>query len=286
VKKPKAAAFILFFLLAHFCAADAASRAESAKKFAEEIQQALPFTTLTMFSWSDAYIGQLISRRPHFGAGISYGMSTADFSAAKELFSDFGVNPYMDIDGVLMPPVYGHARIGGFFVPFDIGFAASLPLNTRPADGFTLEQQTLGGDIRFALVREGTKMPGISIGLAYTQTTGELRNSVTDRDIRLNWNGNAFEIKTQISKTLHIFTPYLGIGGSFSWTSASYNADNADGNSVEEWGMQPDDFANGVFFRGFGGFSLNLWVLRLGFGFNVSIPDLDYGVALDFRFQL
>jgi hypothetical protein len=77
-------AFFLFFLVAHAGVADAVSRAESAKQFAEDVQRSLPFATLTPLAWSDSYIGQLVSRRPHFGAGISYGMIVADFSAARE----------------------------------------------------------------------------------------------------------------------------------------------------------------------------------------------------------
>jgi hypothetical protein len=273
----------LFFLVVHISAADSVSRAETAKRFAEDVQRSLPFTALTPFAWSDTYIGQLISRKPHFGAGISYGMVMADFSSMKDLLADFGATSYMDMGSVMMPPMYGHIRLGGFFVPFDIGLVVSIPFDTRPVAGFVLERQTIGGDIRFALSRDEAKLPGISLGIAYVQTTGRLSTEVSGSDVGIQWSGNAIEIKTQISKTLRIFTPYLGGGGSFTWSRAGYDA---TGVLTEEWGTGDEDFANGVLFRVFGGTSVKLWVFRLDFNVNVSIPNFEYGVVLGARFQL
>jgi hypothetical protein len=276
-------ASFLFFLVAHVSVADAVSRAGSAKQFAEDVQRSVPFSTLTPLDWSDSYIGQLVSRRPHFGVGVSYGMVVADFSAARDLLNDFGTTAYMDMGGVMMPSVYGHVRIGGFFVPFDIGIMASIPIITKPADGFVLKQQTLGCDVRFALSRDDTKMPGISLGIAYTQTTGLLSTKVSSNNIGIHWSGNAVEIKVQISKTLWVFTPYFGGGGSFTWSRAGYDV---TGGLTEEWGMESDNFTNGVIFRIFGGTSVNLRVFRLDFSVNLSIPNFEYGVVVGTRFQL
>jgi hypothetical protein len=274
---------LLFFFIAHICAADTASRVQSAKEFAQEAQRALPFAALMPLAWSDAYIGQLVSRRPHLGGGVSYGMTNADFSAARSLLDDFGATAYMDTGTVMMPPMYGHARIGGFFVPFDIGIAGSIPLNTAPADGFMLEQQTFGGDIRFVLSRDEPKLLGVSLGIAYAQTTGRLLTKVEDSDIDIRWSGNAAEIKVQVSKTLLGFTPYLGGGGSFTWSRVEYDAAGA---VTETWGKKPGHFANGVLFRVFGGVSMKMRVFQLDFNINISIPHGDYGAVLGVRFQL
>ncbi|MDR1230487.1 MAG: hypothetical protein LBK61_03690 [Spirochaetaceae bacterium] len=277
---------LLFFFAAHMCAADTASRAKRAEQFAEEAQRALPFAALMPLAWSDAYIGQLVSRKPHFGGGISYGMTDAGFSAVRDLLNDFGTTAYMDISTAMMPPVYGHARIGGFFVPFDIGIAGSIPLHIVPADGFSLEQQTFGGDIRFAFSRDEPKSLGISLGIAYAQTTGHLWAKAEGSDIGIHSSGNAAEIKLQVSKTLWTFTPYLGGGGSFTWSRVEYDAANESGVVTEEWGKEPDQFANGVLFRVFGGVSMKMWVFQLDFNVNFSIPHGDYGAVLGARFQL
>ncbi|MDR1469717.1 MAG: hypothetical protein LBT00_10535 [Spirochaetaceae bacterium] len=267
---------LLFFQFVSVYAANTASWEESAKNFAEEIQRSLPFTALTTLAWSDSYIGQLVSRKPHFGAGLAYGMSTAEFSTARALLG--GVKGYLNTDGVFMPPVYVQARIGGFFVPFDIGIVASIPMYARPADDVTSEQQTFGGDIRFALVRDGTKLPGVSLGIAYIQTEGRL--SAKDMDLR--WNGSAIEIKAQISKMFKTFTPYFGVGGSYTWSQASYETEGG----TKKWGMEPDNFANGMLFRVFTGTSIKLWALRLDLSMHLSIPDATYGVISGLRFQL
>jgi hypothetical protein len=275
---------LLLFLPAYVCVADTV-RVESAKHFAEEIQRSLPFTTLTALAWPDSYIGQIVSRKPHFGLGISYGMSTVGFPAVREMLDSFATNGYMNMAGVFVPPLYAQVRIGGFFVPFDIGVVASIPLYAKPADGVTTEQQTLGSDIRFALVRDGPKLPGISLGIAYTQTTGYLLTGDSGSDIStIYWSGNVIEIKTQISKTFGAFTPYFGGGGSFTWTQAGYDY-AAAGMPPKTYGMKPDNFANGILFRMFGGVSIKLWMLRLDLGINVS-PPVAYGATVGIRFQL
>jgi hypothetical protein len=273
---------LCLFLSAYVCVADTV-RVESAKHFAEEIQRSLPFSTLAALACPDAYIGQLVSRKPHFGLGISYGMSTVGFPAVREMLDSFGTNGYMNMDRVFVPPLYAQVRIGGFFVPFDIGFVASIPLYAKPADGVTTEQQTLGGDIRFALIRDGSKLPGVSLGIAYTQTTGHLSTSGSGTDVNIYWTGSVIEIKTQISKTFEAFTPYVGGGGSFTWTQAGYDY-AAAGMPLKTYGMKPDNFENGILFRVFGGASIKLWVLRLDLGINWSPPA--YGATVGIRFQL
>jgi hypothetical protein len=271
--------FLLFLLFVNICAADAALQEAARRKFAEDIQRYLPFTALTPLVWSDSYIGQIISRKPHFGVGLSYGMSTAGFSSARELVDELDANGYLNTDGVFMPPMYVHARIGGFFVPFDIGFIASIPVSVKPADKVTSEQYTIGGDVRFVLVREGLKVPGISLGVAYVQTKGILSVSGQDASV-IRWEGGAIEIKAQVSKTIQNITPYFGVGGSYTWSQASY------GEVGISQTMDPEKSANGILFRVFGGTSINFWAFRLDLGVNVGIPDAAYGVVSGLRFQL
>jgi hypothetical protein len=275
-------ASLLFFVVAHICAADTESRAKNARRLAGDVQRSLPFTVLMPLAWSDSYIGQFVSRKPHFGGGVSYGMAKTDFSALRDLLGDLREVAYMDTGGVMTPPMYGYARIGGFFIPFDIGVMASIPLNSEPANGFVLEQQSIGGDIRFALSRDESKSPGVSLGIAYAQTTGRLLTEASGRNIGIHWSANAAEIKVQVSKTLQAFTPYFGGGGSFTWSTAGYDV---TGTLTEAWGKEPDNFENGVLFRLFGGTSVKLWLFRLDFNVNVSIPDFEYGVIIGARLQ-
>jgi hypothetical protein len=270
-------ACFLFLLFVNICAADVVSQ-DARGSFEEEIQRYLPFTALTPLIWSDAYIGQVISRKPHFGAGLSYGMSTNGFSSVRKLFDGLDVGG-LNTDGVFMPPVYAHVRIGGFFLPFDIGVIASIPLPIKPADNMRAEQQTIGGDLRFVLVREGTKLPGVSLGVVYVQTKGGL--FVDEQDVTVvRWEGGAIEIKAQISKTVQYFTPYFGAGGSYTWTQAGYKAVGIDRP------IDPANYVNGILFRVFGGASINLWALRLDLSVNVGFPDVSYGVVAGLRFQL
>jgi hypothetical protein len=272
----------LFSLRARVYGADAAARQEIAQRLAREVQQSLPFAALTALSWSDAYIGQLVSRKPHFGVGIAYGLSVADFSSLRTLLDASGVNAYMDTGAAFMPPLYGAVRLGGFFAPFDIGFAASLPFAVQTGAAFTLDQQMFAGDIRFAALRDEAKLPGISIGLGFTEVNGEIAAEAENGAMRVQWTASAIELKGQVSKTLAGFTPYFGTGVSFTWSRAGYRINGAG----ETWGMEPENYANDILFRVFGGTSANFGYVKLDFCANMSIPAFDYGVLLGLRFQL
>ncbi len=217
--------------------------------FAGEIANALPFNASIGNNWSDAYIGQLLAVPPHFGVGVTAGATTIPWSAVENLATALSVTlpsqvmalkPY----GFPVPAYTVDGRIGGFLLPFDIGVKVGyLPPDALAGLPFTADYLLVGGDVRFALVKEDLLLPAISVGGGYTFMHGRLGvpqalsgpvtiasftypdNSThtlefSNPSLNFAWDTNVIDLKAQISKTLLFITPYLGAGASWGISSA------------------------------------------------------------------
>ena len=99
--------------------------------FAGGVAGALPLNSTIGLNWSDAYIGQLFEMPPHFGVGLTVGVSTIPYSAIVGVLDTFGIKgdlesepgfQYIQQFGLPFPAYAFDARIGGFIFPFDLGF--------------------------------------------------------------------------------------------------------------------------------------------------------------------
>ncbi len=207
---------------------------------------ALPFNASIGLNWSDAYIGEF----PHFGFGVTAGATGIPMSAVEQAMDMMGVNlmnlfpelgPIIATYGFPLPAAVVDARVGGFFLPFDIGFKVGyLPVEVRellPSD-LDIEYLMIGGDLRFALVQDEEWRPDISIGVGYSYLKGNVIMegifggdeqiedlggydiTLRDPDFNFYWEANVFDLKLQISKQLLIVTPFIGGGISYGWASA------------------------------------------------------------------
>jgi hypothetical protein len=146
------------------------------------------------------------------------------------------------------------ARVGGLFLPFDVGFKAGyLPVNL--AENLDFKTTLAGMDIRFPVTGENPALPVVSAGLglnylgqglgfscgdirfSYNDPLSSTAKSITLRDpaAEFKWETIALDLKVQVSKSFFILTPYAGLGLSHGWSKAGYkvNAEilDADGNA-------------------------------------------------------
>jgi len=216
---------------------------EGVEGFSDDISKAIPFNSLIGLNWSDAYIGKLFpGAPPHFGVGISVGATTMDPKSIKKLAG------YLDADipdiSILPIPAYtAEARLGGFTLPFDIGFKFGyLPPNALPIADINLNYLLVGGDLRYAVIdgKDNKALPNVSVGVGVNYLKGGvgakmgsaqrftyigMNIDLTQPDANLQWNTTSLELKAQISKTFAIITPYFGVGGNYSFTNAGYSVD-------------------------------------------------------------
>jgi len=216
---------------------------DGVKVFSEGISKAIPFNSLIGLNWSDAYIGKLFpGAPPHFGAGISLGATTMDPSSIKTLASNLDAD-IPDIPILPLPAYTVEARLGGFALPFDIGFKFGyLPPNVLPIPDINLNYILVGGDIRYAVIDgvANKALPNVSVGVGVnylkeglgakmgqgtTFTYQSYTIDLTQPVANLEWNTTSLELKAQISKTIAIITPYFGVGGSYSFSNAGYSVD-------------------------------------------------------------
>ena len=288
------------------------------QSFASGAASALPLETSVGLNWSDAYIGQF----PHFGIGLTVGAATIPYSAISSAIQNFGGGSlpsnlsFLQTLGIPVPSYTVDVRIGGFVLPFDIGlrFGYIPPNAFNSYSGTSIDYLLLGGDVRYALVKDHGFIPGISVGLGYTYMRGDvsiagvLNNGINIANVSLNgnnynlqfqnpslnmfWNSNVIDVKIQVSKSLFIITPYVGLGVSLGISNAgggmqsqmqvsenggpyqpvtqnqlnTFNSAYGTNFTMQNQGFGVSANANGFSTRVFGGLSLNLFILRFGLG--------------------
>jgi len=299
---------------------------------------AIPFNSTIGLNWSDAYIGPFLAIPPNFGAGLTVGATTMDGKDVANLLEKFGVTVSSDVAETFpLPAGMAEARIGGFFLPFDLGFKAgfipssvadSLSDNT---DGLKADYLLVGGDIRYSLLKGSFLLPKVSVGIGFnymkggvskelgTAQTYEFNDTYNNNlytieasapDVGLTWESKVIDLKVQVSKSLIIFTPYLGLGASYGMTTAGYSIDSdvvykKDGvvmadttdlkNALTAAGIEVPDLSstgisyesdgNGWGLRAFGGLSVNLLILRLDLTGLYNFSDGNLGASVGARIQ-
>jgi hypothetical protein len=297
---------------------------EHVNDFSTDIAKTLPFNASAGLNWSDAYIGKFFpSMPPHFGVGGSIGLTTMKMDAIEDLskYLGYGDIPF-EFDRIMLPVYTAEARLGGLFLPFDIGVKYGvLPEVGLWGSSTRMNYTLMGADLRYAVLdgKSNALLPNISIGVGFNYLSGGIGGTggtqtfdytyngttanvtVTNPGVDLYWETKALDFKVQVSKSILVITPYVGIGAGYAWSKAGYRL-SAD--SIAATNAQFDDFvkenglvldgselssevgASGFNLRAFGGLSVNLLVFRLDLTGMFNFLDQNYGASLGFRLQL
>ena len=273
------------------------------------LTEVVPETTIQLGVWSDAYIGKLFpSVPPHFGAGVSAGgtfietkaLSNAIGTIITEINShaagattDFN---FTVPDQIPLPSASVHVRIGGFILPFDIGvYGAYFDLNMLKFEDFTgtVNYYTIGGDIRYAIMKGSTTLPKLSVGAGYIRThlalsmtgastysgtVGSTPASVTaNADTNTSFDLNTIFVQAQISKKFLILTPYAGVRAYVTSSKSHYDYSYS---STYEIGGVPQGNVPG----GNGSSSRDYGTGDFNFDWNNIRPQLYAGLGLNLLF--
>ena len=221
-----------------FAQSDLRDLQNNVKGLSEDLAKALPFNSALGLNWSDAYIGKVTEG--HFGAGVSAGITTMDISSINSVVNNLGANISLDWSKMPIPAYAIEGRIGGFFLPFDIGLKFGVLPSINLLD-INLDYLQVGGDLRFAILdgKSSLLLPNVSLGVGVNYLKGGIGTSAAtsqdisfginnrihlgDANVNLEWNTLALDLKAQVSKTFFIITPYLGLGGSYAFSGAGYS---------------------------------------------------------------
>ena len=290
--------------------------------FSKNLAISLPLNASLGMNWADAYIGKLFpSLPPHFGVGVSFGVSSMEMSVMKELADNLGSKLPFNSKKMILPAYTGEARIGGFFIPFDFGvkFGYLPPIKIWGTD-MDANFMLIGADIRYAILDGKSKpvVPNISLGVGFNYLKGSVGGKagaskdiafdiynihLTQPEVNLEWKTMVLDVKLQLSKTILILTPYIGAGMSYAKSSSGYSVDaivSGDVSRIKGYLSQNgladmDVDTSGISsivtdkafnFRVYGGLALNMVAFKLDLTGLYSIRDNNFGASVGFRFQL
>jgi len=188
--------------------------------------------------------------------------------------------------------------------------------------GVTADYMLAGFELRYPVLKGNLVLPAVALSAEYSYLSGGVGTSVTgldtsiadvegftinmdDPDVRFEWQTHAVDFKVQASKNLLIFTPYVGGAYTYGWSRAGggVSADLDFGGATEEevrdaleeagYDIELDDSSFTIFsdatggaLRAFGGFSVNLLILRLDLNAQYNFATQGLGAGLNVRVQL
>ncbi|MBN2532984.1 MAG: hypothetical protein JXB88_08835 [Spirochaetales bacterium] len=212
--------------------------------FTDGVATTLPFNSIIGLNWSDAYIGNF----PHFGVGITAGVAFMPYGSLEDTLDGLGVDMnaienegiknMLEGLGMPFPAIVLEGRLGGFVLPFDMGFKIGyIPPDFELSftEGIVIDYLLVGADVRFRVLKGALAIPTVSVGGGLTYQYGsfdmagmlggeqEITNiagghtiSLSDPDLNFNWKAFVVDVKAQASWNVLLLTPFVGAGASYA----------------------------------------------------------------------
>lgn len=239
--------------------------------FSDDMVQVLSVNSTTGNVWSSAYVGGF----PKFGVGLAVGANLIPSDSVAPLFTAANETMPSEIQeyGLPIPAAAASFKIGIPFLKMDVGVKAGLipefASGALSGMGVEADYQTLGVNVRYALLKDRLLIPALSIGASWNYVKGAAKTSlgmdqsfsytvnstgdpyydglyeisVIDPDMDLEWQANTFDFTIQISKNLLIFTPYAGAGYTIGIATVKGGMAASPTVTVDGSAAQPDQIA-------------------------------------------
>ena len=253
----------------------------------------IPNAQLQQNVWADAWIGHILPK-PNFGVGVNAGVSKLKLDSLKSA----GEALCMDMGGVPSTMVFPVAtvdlRVGGFFLPFDVGFTISCldtskigPLNKAISPAY-FDFFTIGGDIRYAVLKGGAILPKVSVGLGVYHMSGHIGAEKDGSAAEMDFSATTLSLSAQVSKKLVFFVPFAGARVMFTSSSVNWKAKanwakilktNSNIQNAIDYGILPTHFSGG---SDKGLFEHVRPVIYGGFAFDLAVIDITLSGSYDF----
>jgi len=222
---------------------------------------------------------------------------------------DFGVKlGYLNINSDLINE-FSKTEMNGFNMDYMlIGGDIRFALIDGKKNPFKL---SVGAGFNYLKGGLAMPIPGTA-DISFTFPTGlteSLTLKVPRPDVGLHWETKSLDFKAQASFKLLVITPYIGIGASHAWSSVGYDVSSEvevkdeSGNKVpldkdtkalikaygidgiDDKGFSQVNEVTGWSFRTFGGFSLNIAIIKLDFTGMYDITNKCFGFTFGTRLQ-
>ncbi len=265
-------------------------------KFSNSLLPVIPNVSLQQGVWPDAYIGKVFPGfPPHLGGGVTAGFATVKTTALKDAIKEMedalSVKFPTLSDTFLFPTITIDAKVGGLFLPFDIGLSIMkiphLSLSKLGAP-VTVDFFTVGGSFRYAILQGNVVLPQLSIGLGGYYSKGYINVGATDgSSINTNFDSKIFFLETQLSKQFLFVTPFIGLRLAVSQANVSWDIKAASytlaGGASYDFNK---NFAESIQPSLFGGVGFNFLFFQTTLAASFDMRYKVWGANLSFRAKL
>ena len=189
--------------------------------FSVQLFDVIPNVAMQQGVWPEAWIGKVFpSVPPHFGVGLSFGAAELPIAGLNKALSALnGVAgatgaslPTLE-DNLVFPTFTADARVGGVFLPFDIGMSF-MRLPNLKFDNITFDFLAIGGSLRYAILEDKIIIPAVSVGMGFMYNKGFVQVKVEDSAyVRSDFQTTSIFFEAQVSKKILFLVPFLGFRG-------------------------------------------------------------------------
>lgn len=285
-------------------APSANSVSEGLKDFSVQLFDVIPNVAMQQGVWPDAWIGKLVPGvPPHFGAGVTLGMARLPMDGINGAISQLnsvsdGALPTLK-DNLVFPTLTADLRIGGIFLPFDLGMSfmriPNLDLSKLGAD-ITVDFFTIGGSLRVPVLQEKPIIPAVSVGAGFMYSKGFIEVREADNAyLRSDFNAKTLFLEVQVSKKILFLVPFVGFRGVISDSSNSwkwqFNA-TFDGYTVGQTQSGTETRSlSGAFGESFqpqifGGVGFDIFLAQTTISASYDFRNKIWGANLSLRFKM
>ena len=268
---------------------------EGLNDFSKVLIDVFPNTQIQGNVWANAWIGTLLPK-PHFGFGINAGAAMMDVTPLIKIADALNIGASGLPSTLVMPTVTADFRVGGFILPFDVGFVISgidttalgLDSTIKPVN---FDYFSIGFDVRYAVLQSQRFDSKLSVGAGFYYTKGSVGINDSDHATAgLDFQSGTLSLNAQASAKFLFFTPYLGTrimmtASKVDWYVKDIKWSNIIGSQngqiaqAQSAGLLPTNFS--------GGDECNIFqhirpVIYGGFSFDIVVIDLTFNVSYDF----
>lgn len=269
--------------------------------FSIQLFDVIPNVALQQGVWPEAWIGKVFpSVPPHFGIGFSFGAAELPIEGLNntlaqlnELAKAAGQEANLPSlgDDLVFPTFTADARVGGVFLPFDIGLSF-MRLPNMKFDNVTFDYLTIGGSLRYAILQDKVLIPAVSVGMGFMYNKGFVEVKVDDSAyVRSGFKTTSLFFEAQVSKKILFLVPFLGFRGVIANSSNSWEW----AYNVEFEGYQVGQVKRGTVNRGFGdkfhpqifgGIGFDVFMFHANLSASYDFVGSIWGANLGLRFQM
>lgn len=250
-----------------------------------------------------------------FGFGINAGLASLDISPLKDAASALAIDEAENLNDTLaFPTATADLRLGGFILPFDIGFTISsidsskieeLDDKISPCE---FDYFSAGGDLRFCILNKGSKLVHARISLSgggyYTKGSVKVADKdSSESSASFDFNSTTLFLGAQANAKLFCFVPFAGGRVAIAKTNIKWTAhadwlnilgDDSNGYIAKavKYNILPSDFGNEsesewtLHPQVFGGIGIDLFIIDVTVSASYDFAKQILGAAASVRFSL